>query len=71
MNGRELAERLVERQPGLRVLFTSGYGEDVIARHGILEAGVLLLQKPFALGRLASLVREALQADPLATAARA
>ena len=60
MNGRELAERLTERQPSLRVLFTSGYGEDVIARHGVLEPGVLLLQKPFALGRIASLVREAL-----------
>ena len=60
MNGRELAARIAERQPGLRVLFTSGYGEEVIARHGVLETGVLLLQKPFALSRLASLVREAL-----------
>ena len=67
MNGRELAARLRERQPGLRVLFTSGYGEEVLARHG--EPGMLLLQKPFALARLASLVREALQADPFATAA--
>ena len=39
MNGRELAERLLQSRPGLRVLFTSGYGEDVIARHGVLEAG--------------------------------
>jgi hypothetical protein len=46
------------------VLFTSGYGEEVIARHGVLEPGVLLLQKPFALGRMAGLVREALAAAP-------
>jgi CheY-like chemotaxis protein len=60
MNGRELAERLTQSRPGLRLLFTSGYGEDVIARHGVLEPGVLLLQKPYALPRLASLVRAAL-----------
>ena len=60
MNGRELAERLTRSRPGLRKLFTSGYGEDVIARHGVLEPGVLLLQKPYALPRLAGLVRSAL-----------
>jgi CheY-like chemotaxis protein len=60
MNGRELAARLRLTRPGLRVLFASGYGEDVIARHGVLEPGVLLLQKPYALARLASLVRTAL-----------
>ncbi len=66
MNGRELAERLLGRRPDLRVLFTSGYGEDVIARHGVLEPGVLLLQKPYGLSRLASRVREALQVEPTA-----
>jgi PAS domain S-box-containing protein len=60
MNGRELAERLTQGRPGLRVLYTSGYGEDVIARHGVLEPGVLLLQKPYALPKLAGLVRTAL-----------
>jgi two-component system, cell cycle sensor histidine kinase and response regulator CckA len=60
MNGRELAERLTKGRPGLRVLYTSGYGEDVIARHGVLEPGVLLLQKPYALPKLAGLVRTAL-----------
>jgi hypothetical protein len=60
MNGRELAERLTRGRPGLRVLYTSGYGEDVIARHGVLEPGVLLLQKPYALTKLAGLVRTAL-----------
>ena len=42
------------------MLYTSGYGEDVIARHGVLEPGVLLLQKPYALTKLAGLVRTAL-----------
>jgi two-component system cell cycle sensor histidine kinase/response regulator CckA len=60
MNGRELAERLTASRPGLRVLYSSGYGEEVIARHGVLEPGVLLLQKPYALPRLAGLVRTAL-----------
>jgi PAS domain S-box-containing protein len=60
MNGRELAERLTAGRPDLRVLYTSGYGEDVIARHGVLEPGVLLLQKPYALPKLAGLVRTAL-----------
>jgi CheY-like chemotaxis protein len=64
MNGRELAARLTERRSELRVLFTSGYGEEVIARHGVLEPGLLLLQKPYGLARLASRVREALQAQP-------
>jgi len=64
MNGRELAERLLGRRPDLRVLFTSGYGEDVIARHGVLEPGVLLLQKPYGLSRLANRVRDALQNEP-------
>ena len=64
MNGRELAARLAESPRGLRVLFTSGYGEEVVARHGVLEPGVLLLQKPYALPKLASRVRDALQAQP-------
>ncbi len=42
------------------MLYTSGYGEDVIARHGVLEPGVLLLQKPYPLTKLAGLVRTAL-----------
>jgi PAS domain S-box-containing protein len=64
MNGRELAARLTESRSDLRVLFTSGYGEEVVSRHGILEPGVLLLQKPYALPKLASLVRDALLAQP-------
>ena len=62
MNGRQLATRLLEARNGLRVLYTSGYGEDVIARHGVLEEGVFLLEKPYSLLALARQVRRALAA---------
>jgi len=63
MNGRELAERLQQRHPRLRRLFMSGYTADVIARHGVLDAGVHFVQKPFSVTDLAIKVREALDGD--------
>jgi FixJ family two-component response regulator len=63
MNGRELANRLQVRHPGLRTLFISGYPADVIAQHGVLDAGVLFLQKPFTMESIASSVRAALDAE--------
>jgi two-component system cell cycle sensor histidine kinase/response regulator CckA len=60
MNGRELASRLAETRRDLRVLYTTGYGEDVISRHGVLEEGVLLVEKPYSLPALARQVRRAL-----------
>jgi two-component system cell cycle sensor histidine kinase/response regulator CckA len=60
MNGRDLAQRLRTARPGVKVLFSSGYGEDVVARHGVLEAGVFLLEKPYSLPTLARQVRQAL-----------
>lgn len=47
MNGRELADRVTARFPGARCLFMSGYTDDIIGRHGVLEPGVHFLQKPF------------------------
>jgi len=47
MGGRELAQRLTARQPGLKVLFLSGYTDDAIVHHGVFDAGVAFLQKPF------------------------
>ena len=47
MSGRELAVRLLERRPGTKVLYISGYSEDAIAQHGVLDAGTTLLAKPF------------------------
>lgn len=47
MNGRVLAEQLLPRQPGMRVLYMSGYTDSFIAGHGVLDAGTHLLHKPF------------------------
>jgi hypothetical protein len=47
MSGRELAERAASRCPGLRVLFMSGYTDDAVVRHGMLQSGLNYLQKPF------------------------
>jgi two-component system, cell cycle sensor histidine kinase and response regulator CckA len=47
MNGRILAEQLLPRQPGMKVLYMSGYTDSFIAGHGVLEPGIHLLHKPF------------------------
>jgi FixJ family two-component response regulator len=60
MNGRVLAGRLEAARPGLKVVFTSGYGEDVVARHGVLEPGVRFVEKPYTLRTLAECLRGAL-----------
>jgi len=62
MNGRELAELAVRRNPQLKVLFTSGYTENAIIHHGRLDAGVLLLAKPYRRSDLATVIRAALAA---------
>jgi two-component system, cell cycle sensor histidine kinase and response regulator CckA len=60
MGGRILAERIAELQPGVRILFASGYTEDVILHHQLLERGIALLQKPFTSDSLVRKVREIL-----------
>ena len=60
MNGRDLAARLKETCPDLKVLFMSGYTAEVIAHHGVLEEGVHFMEKPFSREELAARVREAL-----------
>jgi two-component system cell cycle sensor histidine kinase/response regulator CckA len=62
MNGKELAEQLRREQPDMRVVFMSGYGEDVIAHHGVLNEGTTLLPKPFNLDTLTQKVRAILDA---------
>jgi PAS domain S-box-containing protein len=60
MSGRQLADRLRDERPGLQVLFVSGYTDDAIIRHGILEPGIAFLQKPFTPEALARKVRAVL-----------
>ena len=64
MNGRELAQRISEIRPNVKILYMSGYTENVIGHNGMLDAGVRLLQKPFNLRDLKSKVREVLDATP-------
>ncbi|OPZ60319.1 MAG: Blue-light-activated protein [Deltaproteobacteria bacterium ADurb.Bin510] len=61
INGRELARGIQTDQPGLRHLFMSGYTANVIAQHGVLDAGENFIQKPFSLQELASKVRQTLE----------
>src|ERR1700688_444779 len=67
MNGRELAQRVLEIRPNVKVLYMSGYTENVIGRNGTLDAGIRLLQKPFTLRDLKSKVREVLDSSSLST----
>jgi PAS domain S-box-containing protein len=62
MSGKELARTLGADQPSLKVLFLSGYTDDIIAHHGVLDPGVAFLQKPVTLKALAQKVREVLDA---------
>jgi PAS domain S-box-containing protein len=64
MNGRELAQRICEIRPNVKVLYMSGYTENVIGHNGMLEASTRLLQKPFNLRDLKNIVREVLDATP-------
>lgn len=60
MSGREVVERLQKIHPEAKVLYMSGYTDNVIVHHGILEEGIEFLQKPFTLEGLARKVREVL-----------
>jgi CheY-like chemotaxis protein len=62
MNGRQLAEKALQRRESLKILFTSGYSEGAIVHHGRLDAGVLLLAKPYRKSDLARMIRTALTA---------
>jgi signal transduction histidine kinase/ActR/RegA family two-component response regulator len=62
MSGKELAQRLAAGQPGIRVLFTSGYVDDAVVLDGILREGLPFLPKPFSQEDLLLRVRETLDA---------
>jgi PAS domain S-box-containing protein len=58
LSGPELARQLVERRPGLKVIYMSGYLEDTIVRHGVLRPGIAFLRKPFSAETLGRKIRE-------------
>jgi signal transduction histidine kinase len=62
-SGRALAEMLTRDRPGIRVLFMSGYSDDVIAHQGVLEDGARFIGKPFTVGNLTKKVRDTLDGN--------
>jgi len=60
ISGHELANHLVSLFPKMKVLFMSGYADNAIVHHGVLEVGVNYIQKPFTVDALARKVREVL-----------
>jgi two-component system, cell cycle sensor histidine kinase and response regulator CckA len=60
MNGKELAQLLLEIVPGIKYMFSSGYTADTITHHGILDEGANFLEKPYSVNSLGSKVREVL-----------
>ena len=68
LSGPQLAQELRIARPGMRVLFMSGYTDEALGRHGVLEEGIALLEKPFTRGSLLRKLREVL--DPVASSPR-
>ena len=62
MNGKALADEVRRRWPSTRVVFMSGYSENILSTQGRLEQGVLLLNKPFTMHELARMLRQAFDA---------
>src|SRR5207247_2600359 len=60
LSGRQLADQLARLRPDAKVLYASGYTDDAVVRHGVLESGISYLQKPFTADSLARKVREVL-----------
>jgi len=71
MNGRELALRITAMRPGTRVLYVSGYTDNIVAHHGVLEKDICLLSKPFTPERLFQRIREVMGASLASDAADA
>jgi two-component system cell cycle sensor histidine kinase/response regulator CckA len=64
LNGKDLSDRILEKHPRTKVLFTSAYPENAITHQGVLHPGVILLQKPFTPSSLAQKLRQVLDASP-------
>src|SRR5580704_16226733 len=70
LSGRELASQIAAARTDLKVLYISGYTDDSIFRHGVLEGGMEFLQKPFSLRTLAQKIREMLDGETATTVLR-
>jgi two-component system, cell cycle sensor histidine kinase and response regulator CckA len=64
LSGRQLAQQLAQLRPDMKVLYASGYADQAIVHHGILEAGIAYLQKPFTPETLGRRVRQVLDSSP-------
>ena len=60
MNGRQLAEHLIEFHPEMKILYTSGYTDDAISHHGVIENDLNFIAKPYSLQDLAKRIRRLL-----------
>jgi CheY-like chemotaxis protein len=69
LNGKDLADSLTSQKTSMKVLFTSGYADDMIGHHGVLDEGVHFLPKPYTPLSLAQKVREVLDGDKEETTA--
>ncbi len=63
VSGKELAEKLLNARSQLKVLFMSGYTDNAIVHHGVLDQGTHFLEKPFTVSSLAQRIREVLDGD--------
>ena len=60
MSGRELADQVTRLRPGTKVIFMSGYTDDALGHHGVLETGTAFVEKPFTIDGLLRKVRDVL-----------
>ena len=60
MSGPQLADQLIHLRPQMKVLYMSGYTDNAVFHHGVLEEGVNYIQKPFTIDRLTKIMREVL-----------
>ena len=63
ISGRELAQRISKVRADIKVLYMSGYTDQAVVHHGILDSGSVLLQKPFTMATLATKLREILASE--------